>query len=130
MVDKKRYPYAWIIALIFLIFAAWFGWHLHHKNSFTENKVPEAEIDVVPIFEKNVVVEKQYIGYVTPINDVDVQPYISGFISEVLVEGGQKVKIGQRLVVIEQDQYQAALDAANALLSKATADFEYDKNYY
>lgn len=130
MVDKKEYGYAWIIALVFLIFAAWFGWHLHHKNSLPENKVSEAEIDVVPIVEKNIAVEKQYIGYVTPINDVSVQPYISGFVSEVWVEGGQKVKSGQRLVVIEQEQYQAALDAANASLSKATADFEYAKNYY
>ena len=130
MVDKKEYGYAWIIALVFLIFAAWFGWHLHHKNSLPEKEVSEAEIDVVPIVEKNIAVEKQYIGYVTPINDVSVQPYISGFVSVVWVEGGQKVKSGQRLVVIEQEQYQAALDAANASLSKATADFEYAKNYY
>lgn len=130
MVDKKGYAYAWIIALVFLIFAAWLGWHLHHKISLPEKEMSEAEINVVPIVEKNVAVEKQYIGYVTPINDVSVQPYINGFVSEVLVEGGQKVSAGQQLVVMEQEQYQAALDAANASLSKATADFEYARNYY
>ncbi|MBQ8784453.1 MAG: efflux RND transporter periplasmic adaptor subunit [Alphaproteobacteria bacterium] len=130
MVDKKELGYSWVVALIFLIFAAWFGWHLYHKNILPEKEPTEAEIDVVSIIEKTIAVENRYIGYVTPINDVNVQPYISGFISEVLVEGGQKVKAGQKLVVIEQEQYKAALDAANASLNKAMADFNYAKNYY
>ncbi len=130
MVDKKELGYAWVVALIFLIFAAWFGWHLYHKNILPEKEPTEAEIDVVSIIEKTIAVENRYIGYVTPINDVNVQPYISGFISEVLVEGGQKVKVDQKLVVIEQEQYKAALDAANASLNKAMADFNYAKNYY
>ena len=130
MVDKKELGYSWVVALIFLIFAAWFGWHLYHKNILPEKEPTEAEIDVVSIIEKTIAVENRYIGYVTPINDVNVQPYISGFINEVLVEGGQEVKAGQKLVVIEQEQYKAALDAANASLNKAMADFNYAKNYY
>ncbi|MBP3545903.1 MAG: efflux RND transporter periplasmic adaptor subunit [Alphaproteobacteria bacterium] len=130
MVDKKEFGYAWVVALIFLIFAAWFGWHLYHKNILPEKEPTEAEIDVVSVVEKTIAVENKYIGYVTPINDVDVQPYISGFINEVLVEGGQEVRVGQKLVIIDQEQYKAALDAANASLNKATADFNYAKNYY
>lgn len=130
MVDKKNFGYAWVVALIFLIFAAWFGWHLYHKNILPEKEPTEAEIDVVSVVEKTIAVENKYIGYVTPINDVDVQPYISGFINEVLVEGGQEVRVGQKLVIIDQEQYKAALDAANASLNKATADFNYAKNYY
>ena len=130
MVDKKKFGYAWVVALIFLIFAAWLGWHLYHKNILPEKEPTEAEIDVVSVVEKTISVENKYIGYVTPINDVDVQPYISGFINEVLVEGGQEVRVGQKLVIIDQEQYKAALDAANASLNKATADFNYAKNYY
>ena len=41
MVDKKELGYSWVVALIFLIFAAWFGWHLYHKNILPEKEPTE-----------------------------------------------------------------------------------------
>jgi len=41
--------------------------------------------------------------------DIDILPQVSGFISEVRVKEGEKVKKGQTLFIIDQVPYQAAL---------------------
>lgn len=88
------------------------------------------EVRAVSIKEEKVAVEKEYIGYVTPINAVDVYPYLNGFVSEVMVQGGQNVKVGDELVKIRPEEYIATLEEAKAAEMKAKADFVYAQNYY
>lgn len=88
------------------------------------------EVDVKPIKETSVIVGKKYIGYVTPINDVDVYSYISGFVEEIFVSGGQSVKNGDKLLQIKPDEYVAALNESIAAEESAEADFDYAKKYY
>ncbi len=45
-----------------------------------------------------------------------VAPKVAGFINEVLVQDNQQVKAGQLLALIDERDYQAALDAAQAQL--------------
>lgn len=79
---------------------------------------------------KELTVVTPYIGYVTPIHEAVVQPYISGFIEKIYVQGGQTVKKGDVLVVIKQDEYIAALKAAYANILKAEAGFHNAATYY
>lgn len=103
----------------------------HYVSSTADGKNGElSEVKVIPITETSIVAEKKYIGYVTPINEVVVYPYISGFISEVLVDGGQKVKVGDELIKIKPEEYIAELNEAIATAESAEADFNYAKNYY
>jgi membrane fusion protein (multidrug efflux system) len=50
-----------------------------------------------------------------------VAPKVAGYISEVHVEDNQDVKVGQVLARIDDRDYRAALDQANAELNAATA---------
>ncbi|MCC8188658.1 MAG: efflux RND transporter periplasmic adaptor subunit [Bacteroides sp.] len=63
--------------------------------------------------------------------DIDILPQVSGFISEVRVKEGEKVKKGQTLFIIDQVPYQAALQQAQANVEAAraavsTAQLTYD----
>lgn len=51
--------------------------------------------------------------------DIDVRPQISGFITRVAVDEGQRVAKGQTLFIIDQVQYQAAVDQAQAQVNAA-----------
>lgn len=51
--------------------------------------------------------------------DIDIRPQVSGFITQVLVDEGQHVKKGQTLFVLDQVQYQAAVDQAQASVNAA-----------
>lgn len=66
--------------------------------------------------------DKKYIGYITPINEVAVLPYINGFLEKVTVSGGEEVKAGQPLLMIKQGEYKAQVDAAEAQILQARAD--------
>lgn len=72
--------------------------------------------------------------------DIEIRPQVSGFITKVHVDEGQHVRKGQPLFTIDQVQFQAAVDQAQAALASAktavqtatlTADNKqklYDKN--
>lgn len=54
-----------------------------------------------------------------------IAPKVSGFITQVLVEDNQPVKVGQLLALIDDRDYRAALDSAEANLLSAEAGLEH-----
>lgn len=71
----------------------------------------------------------EYIGHVEAIHSVQVYPYISGFIDQVLVQGGEEVFPDQTLFILKQDQYLAEVESAEAKVIGATADLEKARLY-
>lgn len=51
--------------------------------------------------------------------DIEVRPLVSGFITKVHVDEGQRVSKGQTLFTLDQVQYQAAVDQALAAVNAA-----------
>lgn len=51
--------------------------------------------------------------------DIDIRPQVSGFITKVHVDEGQRVSKGQPLFTIDQVQFQAAVDQAQAAVNAA-----------
>ena len=51
--------------------------------------------------------------------DIDIRPQVSGFITKVCVDEGQHVVKGQPLFIIDQVQFQAAVDQAQASVNAA-----------
>ena len=94
----------------------------HPQNSLT--------IHVQPLIPQDVEITSQYVGYVTPIHAVELTPNVSGYIDEIWAVGGQTVKQGDNLVMIDQRQYKAQLEAAKAAVTKAQADFNNAESYY
>lgn len=64
-----------------------------------------------------------YIGQVDAINKTAIVPYISGYVINIMAQGGQNVKKGDILAVLKQDEYIAQLAAADAALFAEKADF-------
>lgn len=53
--------------------------------------------------------------------DIDIRPQVTGFITKVHVDEGQRVRKGQTLFTIDQVQYQAAVEQAQAAVNSAQA---------
>lgn len=102
--------------------------------STADSAVPDAAksltLNVLPLQPQDITVTSSYVGYVTPIKSVDLVPNVSGYIEDVWVEGGQEVKVGDNLLMIDQREYKAALDAAQAAVTQAQANFNNAKTYY
>lgn len=138
MGDKMQNPeekkiYSRLLLLIFIL-AVVLVLYLGSTNSADSKDTPNSDdvvtLNVASLKPQNAVYSKQYIGYITPINSVDVLPYISGFLQDVYVTGGQEVKVGDKLVVIKQDEYKAQVDLTLANVMQAQANYNNAKIYY
>lgn len=119
-----------VLFFVVLIVAGYFAWQHYKKMPETAEEAVERTVSAAPLIEREAEVEKNYIGYVTPVHDVSVRPYISGFVDEIRVKGGSEVKAGDVMVIIDQAEYKARLDAAKAAVAQAEASFNNSSVYY
>lgn len=91
-----------------------------NKDKSDKNQVPE--LAVLTVAEEDATLETVFPATIEGENDVEIRPQISGFLTQVCVEEGQKVSKGQTLFVIDRVQLQAAVDAAQAQVAIAQAN--------
>ena len=100
---------------------------------------PPAKVTVQPVILANAVYYDEYPATVSPLNQVDLRPQVSGFISGVHFKDGDRVRKGQLLYSIDAQLYAAnyqqavaGLQVQEANLNKAQKDanrfHELDKN--
>ena len=80
------------------------------------------ELAVLTLEETNSNLETAIPATLEGVNDVEIRPQVSGFLTKVHVEDGQKVTKGQVLFTIDQVQLQAAVDQARSAVSVAQAN--------
>ncbi len=77
------------------------------------------EIAVLTVEPSSAAYQNSYPATIKGKTDIDIRPQISGFITKVHVDEGQRVHRGQTLFTIDQVQYQAAVDQAQANVNSA-----------
>jgi membrane fusion protein (multidrug efflux system) len=65
----------------------------------------------------NAVYYDQYPATVTALNEVELRPQVSGYITGIYFKDGDKVRKGQKLYSMDQQQYQANYQQAVANLA-------------
>ena len=128
--EKKTYGVLLPVLLVVALLIGYFYLKPGPSDKASPENGGELVLHTAPLQPQDVTVEKTYIGYVTPISDVDVIPYISGFLEDIYVEGGQEVAAGDTLIVIRQNEYKARMDAAAAQVLEAQANFNNAQVYY
>lgn len=80
------------------------------------------ELAVLTLRESDAMINTEFPTTLEGENDVEIRPQISGFLTAVCVEEGQKVSKGQVLFKIDQVSLQAAVEAAQAQVAVAQAN--------
>jgi RND family efflux transporter MFP subunit len=97
-------------------------------NSCTINKAaeqtghPPVPVTVQHVKTKKAMYYDEYPATVVALNQVDLKPQVSGYITDIFVMDAQHVKKGMKLYAIDQQQYRAAYDQAIANLNVAKAN--------
>lgn len=78
-------------------------------------------IAVMTLEPSNAEYQSSYPATLRGKTDIAIRPQISGFITKVHVDEGQHVRQGQVLFTIDQVQFQAAVDQAQANVNSATS---------
>ncbi len=76
-------------------------------------------LQTLTVERSNATLEKSYPATLRGKTDIDIRPQVTGFITKVHVDEGQRVHKGQVLFTLDQVQYQAAVDQAIAAVNAA-----------
>ena len=82
------------------------------------------EIATITVAEGTSDLASNYAATIKGKTDIDVRPLVSGFITKVHVDEGQRVSKGQTVFTLDQVQYQAAVDQALAQVNAARTAVE------
>lgn len=134
MESKKEQKTYILLLLVLCLISFGLGYYIFRNGQTSEIRpVPindSITLNVTPIIFKDAEIKNTYVGYVEAINQVQIIPYVSGYLQEVAVNAGQNVKKGDLLLTIAPEEYKARLDAAKAAVLQASASLEYNRNYY
>lgn len=95
------------------------------RTQFGDNEFP-----VVTVGATDAALQTTYPATIKGIQDVQVRPKVSGFITKVYVHEGQAVKAGQLLFTIDSETYRAAVRQAQAAVNTAKAQLNTAKLTY
>ena len=88
-----------------------------------EGQAPQAPLlSVLTITESNSTLDSAIPATLEGENDVEIRPQVTGFLTKVHVDDGQRVQKGQVLFTIDQVQLQAAVEQAQAAVAVAQAN--------
>jgi len=93
-----------------------------NKQAAQQQAPPPVAVNVYNVEPGDATYFDQYPATVTPLNQVDIKPQISGNIIQIFFKDGQHVRKGEKLYEIDQQQYKAAYDQAIANLNVAKAN--------
>jgi membrane fusion protein (multidrug efflux system) len=100
------------------------------KNSGQPAAPPPTAVAVFEVRPGNATYFDSYPATAIPLNQVDIKPQVSGNIVGINFKDGQRVKKGQKLYEIDDQQYQAAVEQAKANLEVARANLARSQQDY
>jgi membrane fusion protein (multidrug efflux system) len=83
---------------------------------------PPPVVVVAEVVQRTVPIIRDFTARTEAVPTVEVRARVAGMLERVLFKEGTEVRQGQTLFVIQQDEYNAALESARAQLAKAEAD--------
>jgi RND family efflux transporter MFP subunit len=111
----KRKALTCVIAALSIALSACSG------NAESQAQPPTPEVTVATPLVRDVLDWDDYVGRFESIDDVEVKPRVSGYLTGIHFRDGQYVRQGQLLFTIDARPAQAQLDQARAQLARAEA---------
>lgn len=105
-----------LVAALTAVLASCGGGKSGGKPNFGDN-----EYAVRTVQGQNADLQTTYPATIKGVQDVEIRPKVSGFITKLCVKEGQQVKAGQLLFVIDNVTYAAAVRQAKAAVNAAKA---------
>lgn len=117
---KKRKSKRWIIIILLLASLGGGGyyWRQHKK------KERPLDIQVAKVERQDITESVVATGRIQPVTKVVINPEVAGEIVDLPVSEGQKVKAGEVIVKIREDNYLASLELADANYQSALANLK------
>ena len=90
----------------------------------TEEEAPASVFETMTVAKQDITLEQSYPAQIEGRQSVKIIPRVEGYLCQICVKEGQRVKKGQVLFVIDQASYQAEVKAVEANVEVAKAGVE------
>jgi membrane fusion protein (multidrug efflux system) len=88
---------------------------------------PPITVSVIEISPKTLPLYTEYTGTTDALDTVEIRARVDGYIEQKLFNGGQVIKAGERLYLLDQRTFSAEVQKAEAAVDKAKADLQFAK---
>ena len=88
---------------------------------------PPVTVSVIEVSPRALPLYTEYTGTTDALETVEIRARVDGFIEQKLFNGGQVIKAGERLYLLDQRTFIAEVQKAKAAVAKAEADLRYAK---
>lgn len=92
------------------------------KGGIVNNENDLQTYPVVQLSETDTVLHHHYVADIQAVRNVEIRARISGFLNKIYVDEGRPVKQGQLLFSVSDEEFQANLASAKAVLKSAIAE--------
>ena len=89
-----------------------------------QQQFPPTPVTSYTVQEEKASYHIDYPATVVALNEVELRPEVSGYLTNIYFDDGQYVTKGMKLYAIDQQQYKATYDVAKANYDKAKEDYE------
>lgn len=90
-------------------------------NGQEQQQAPAPQFATLTVAYSSANLDSSYPATIKGRTDIDIRPQVTGFITKVHVDEGQRVGKGQVLFTLDQVQYEAAVESAKAAVNVAEA---------
>ena len=111
--------YTWTIVVVLSMYSL--GCSTQSKDT-AENQDSIRIIPVTELKKQKTTLQREYVGDIHAVKNVEIYARIKGYLEEVYVDEGKEVKKGQVLFRINNEEYEADLAKAKANLQSAIAE--------
>ncbi|MBD2066924.1 efflux RND transporter periplasmic adaptor subunit [Leptolyngbya sp. FACHB-671] len=124
---RKGRPWLTVLSVLIVLLGLGFGWRWWQSRNAAAPAGPgAAQAQAAPVqlqtVETSTVSESsEFVGTLTSRRSVDLRPEIDGRVTEILVQPGDTVEVGQPLVLLSPDQRAAEYASVLAAVNSARA---------
>jgi membrane fusion protein, multidrug efflux system len=100
---------------------------VHAQTKPGPPSAPPVTVSVIEVTPKTLPLYTEFTGTTDSLDTADIRARVDGYIDQKLFHGGQIVKAGERLYLLDQSTFIAEVQKAKAAVAKAEADLQYAK---
>ena len=100
---------------------------VHSQTKPGTPSAPPPTVSVIEVSPKALPLYTEYTGTTDALETVEIRARVDGFIEQKFFNGGQVIKAGDRLYLLDQRTFIAEVQKAKAAVAKAEADLRYAK---
>ncbi len=122
---KRRYLI--VIVTILILFGVAYCFVFGSSTNTTTEAIPAVPVVVKTVQAKQIHLWYEFSGRLQAVDSVEIRHEVSGRITQVRFQDGNRVKVGDILFVIDPRPYEAAVARAEATLATAISDAHFAK---